>query len=227
MPKSVPMCRTVSGRYQIPLPGTTGLLRLGAGAVVMAGVLVLATAPAFAQAGAKPSTAKPAARPAAPAASGVDTVIALVKGGMSEALVIRTLRGEGKVYKLSTADLLKLSNAGVNEAIISAMTEPGPAAAAAPASAPAAVRTAAPAAGVTAFPPDLPDVPASTKRRLAVQPFDYSTVMNWVTYWFNNPMNIGEGIRAMLTVRMAQSNTITLLERAKIDTVMKEQDFSA
>ena len=45
------------------------------------------------------------------------------------------------------------------------------------------------------------------------------------SYWFNNHNNIGEGIRAMLTVRMAQSNTITLLERSKIQEVMKEQDF--
>jgi curli biogenesis system outer membrane secretion channel CsgG len=52
-------------------------------------------------------------------------------------------------------------------------------------------------------------------------------VLNWVTYWFNNDMNIGEGIRAMLTVRMAQSKAITLLERTNIDDVMKEQDFGA
>ena len=78
-----------------------------------------------------PSTAKPAAAQAKPAAaSGVDTVIALVKGGMSEALVIRTLRAEGKTYKLSTADLLKLSNAGVSEAIINAMSGEGGGAAA-------------------------------------------------------------------------------------------------
>src|SRR6185295_251196 len=69
---------------------------------------------------------------------------------------------------------------------------------------------------VTAFPPDLSDVPSTRKRRLAVRPFDYSTVMNWVQYWFNNPVNIGEGIRAMLTVRMAQAKNITLLERSHI-----------
>ena len=172
-----------------------------------------------------PSTAKPPLppRPAAPAPSGVDTVIALVKGGMSEALVIRTLRAEGKAYKLSTADLLKLTNAGVSEAIINAMTEGGGAAAPAAASAPAAA-----ARGATPFPPDLPDSPSSSqKRRMAVSPFDYSTVISWVQYWFNSPYNIGDGIRAMLTVRMAQSNTITLLERAKIQEVMKEQDFAA
>ncbi len=125
---------------------------------------------------AKPATQKPAAAPRA--ASGVDTVIALVKGGMSESLVLSTLRREGKPYTLSTADLLKLSNAGVSEAIINAMMNPGAAGAAAAGAAPAA--PAAPAGGITPFPPDLADAGGVRKRRLAVQPFDYSTVTTWV-----------------------------------------------
>jgi curli biogenesis system outer membrane secretion channel CsgG len=150
-------------------------------------------------------------------------VIALVKGGLSEAQVVQALQAEGKTYKLAPADLLKLTNAGVSPAIISAMTGSGGGAAAAPAGA-----TAAAARGATPFPPDLADAPASgRKRRMAVSSFDYSTVASWVQYWFNQPYNIGDGIRAMLTVRMAQSNTITLLEREKIQEVMKEQDFAA
>jgi curli biogenesis system outer membrane secretion channel CsgG len=142
---------------------------------------------------------------------------------MSEALVIRTLKAEGRTYKLSTADLLKLSNAGVSEAIISAMEGGG-----APEAAPAGAALAPAAGGATPFPPDLPDAPASgRKRRLAVSSFDYSTVLSWVQYWFNAPFNIGDGIRAMLVVRMAQSNQITLLEREKIQDIMKEQDFAA
>ena len=60
--------------------------------------------------------ARPAPRPAPASAatpSGVDTVIALIKAGMSEARVIQALKLEGKKYTLSTADLLKLSSAGV------------------------------------------------------------------------------------------------------------------
>jgi curli biogenesis system outer membrane secretion channel CsgG len=168
---------------------------------------------------AKPATAKPATAKPAAAPSGVDTVIALLKAGMSETLVIQSIRQEGRTYKLSTADLLKLSGAGVSESIITAMTAPAGAA-------PAAAAPAATATAATPFPPDLPDVPAA-KRRLAVSPFDYSTVITWVQYWFNSPYNIGDGIRAMLTTRMAQSNAITLLEREKIDQIMKEQDFTA
>jgi curli biogenesis system outer membrane secretion channel CsgG len=165
-----------------------------------------------------PSAAKPAtAKPAPASLSGVETVIALVKSGMGEALVIQALQSEGKTYKLTPAEMLKLTNAGVSGAIIGAMTGGGGASASA----------AAPAvAGDTPFPPDLPNVPFQ-KRRMAVSPFDYSTVLSWVQYWFNQPFNIGDGIRAMLTVRMAQSGAITLLEREKIDQVMKEQDFAA
>jgi curli biogenesis system outer membrane secretion channel CsgG len=171
------------------------------------------------------------------ASSGVDTVIALVKGGMSDALVIKTLRREGKVYTLTAADLLKLQKAGVSETIIEAMTDPGVAVAASGPSAarPAVVpatRTVAEspvveaAGAATPFPPDLTE-PVVRKRRLAVKPFDYSTVMNWVTYWFSNPVNIGEGIRAMLTVRLQQSPTLTLLERTNITDLMREQDLGA
>jgi len=202
-----------------------------AAAFLLASVAAAQTPPKPATVAA-PAAPKPAAAPRAP--SGVDTVIALVKGGMSEALVVRTLQREGKTYTLSTADLLKLQGAGVSEAIIHAMTEPGSAAAAAPAPArtPAVVTAAAEVPAVargsaTAFPPDLAEVAASKKRRLAVRPFDYSTVTTWVNFWFNNNVNIGEGIRAMLTVRMDQSKNITLLERTNIQDVMKEQDFGA
>jgi curli biogenesis system outer membrane secretion channel CsgG len=176
-----------------------------------------------------------AARPVA--SSGVDTVVALVKGGMSEALVIKTLKREGKVYTLSAADLLKLQKGGVSENIIEVMTDPG--AAVTPAVPASRTRAVVPAvrtvtesvpeaAGATTpFPADLSDVPAVRKRRLAIKAFDYATVLNWVTYWFNSPMNIGEGIRAMLTVRLQQSPTLTLLERTNINDILKEQDFGA
>jgi curli biogenesis system outer membrane secretion channel CsgG len=180
---------------------------------------------------AQTSPAKPA--PAAPkAGSGVDTVIALVKGGMSEALVIKTLKRENKTYTLTAADLLKLQKAGVSEAIIDAMTDPGGAGGAAsstPAAAPRAAGGGAAEAGgaSTAFPPDLPDVPAIRKRRVAIKAFDYSTVTTWVQYWFNSNQNIGEGIRSMLGVRLGPSKYLTMVERANINDVMKEQDFGA
>src|SRR5262245_13293498 len=119
----------------------------------------------------------PAAKTAAakPAASGVDTVISLVKGGMSESMVIKSLKRENKAYELSPADLLKLQKAGISERVIDAMSDPGagggePAVVtASTATAPHAARAAANGAvaeaggAVTAFPPDLADVPSAKK----------------------------------------------------------------
>jgi curli biogenesis system outer membrane secretion channel CsgG len=186
---------------------------------------------ATAQAG-SPKTAAP---------PGVDTVIALVKGGMSESLVIRTIQRENKPYTLSAADLLKLQKAGVTETIINAMMDPkasGPAIAPAAATSaavvsPKEVLNAAPSTSSTIstqstpYPPSLDSATGVRKRRLAVQPFDYSTVRSWVTFWFNSDVNIGQGIRAMLTARMHQSKNITLLERTNLDTILAEQNLGS
>lgn len=195
-----------------------------ASAAVMS--IVMLSAPIQAAA---PQAAKPAPAKAAP--SGVDTVIELVKGGMSESMVIRTVKAEGKTYKLTTADLLKLQKAGVSEAVIDAMSGTGGGSAAPVAATgsatPVAVRTSGAAGAATAFPPDLPDSSSVRKRRVAVNPFDYSAVTTWVNYWFGNQVNIGEGIRSMLQVKLGSSKYLTMVERGKIDQVMKEQDFGA
>jgi curli biogenesis system outer membrane secretion channel CsgG len=62
---------------------------------------------------------------------------------------------------------------------------------------------------------------------VAVSPFDYSAVQTQVTAMFNNNVNIGEGIRSMLTAKMGQSKNVVLLEREKLKVVMGEQDFGA
>jgi hypothetical protein len=54
----------------------------------------------------KPAAPVPAKKPAAATpASRVDTIIALVKGGMSESLVLSTIRKQGKAYELSVEDI--------------------------------------------------------------------------------------------------------------------------
>jgi len=185
---------------------------------------------AAAPATAKPTVAKPtavAARPASAVSSGIDTVIQLVKGGMSEGMIVRTLKATAKVYALSPQDMLKLTQAGVSENIMSVMMDP---------KADVAAATAAPvpvAPTPTPEPTPVVSVSAPTaaskveKRRLAITPFDYSTVKSWVTFWFGNDTNIGQGIRAMLTTRVAKLGTIRLLEREKVDSIMKEQDLGA
>jgi curli biogenesis system outer membrane secretion channel CsgG len=179
---------------------------------------------------------KSGSKPAA-AASPVDTVVQLVKGGTSEALIIKILQKQNKPANLTPTDMLTLQKNGVSENIILVMMDPSatpvasmpaPVAASGPAvtpaqaePAPAELRAACP------VPADVAAGPNAQKRRLAVTAFDYSAVQNWVTFWFNNNTNIGQGIRAMLNVRMAQSKNIVLLEREKLNVITKEQDLGA
>ena len=60
----------------------------------------------------------------APGKPTIDVVIDLVQGGMSESLVIKTLRSQDKTYGLSPADVLRLQKAGVTENIIAVMMDP-------------------------------------------------------------------------------------------------------
>ena len=65
-------------------------------------------------------------------------MIQSVKAGLSESLIIRTMQRENKPANLTTADLVKLKNAGVSENIIGVMLDPGSAPAPSAAPAPAA-----------------------------------------------------------------------------------------
>jgi len=193
---------------------------------------------------APPPAAPKAASKAAPAKaapSRVDSVIESVKAGLSESLIIRSLQRENKPVDLTTADMVKLKNAGVSENIISVMLDPGtaPAAAAAPAApAPAPVAAAAPAPPPAPAPAPEPVAAAASpapsgaisqaeKKRVIVDEFDYSTVKTSVQAVFNTQQDIGKGIRAMLVTRLAQANKVVVVERAKLATLTKEQDFNA
>jgi curli biogenesis system outer membrane secretion channel CsgG len=184
---------------------------------------------------AAPAKAAPKAAP-----SQVDSVIESVKAGLSESLIIRTLQRDNKPANLTTADLVKLKNAGVSENIINVMLDPtsAPAAAAAPAApAPAPVAAAAPApppppapapvATAAAAPAPSGATTQAEKKRVIVDEFDYSAVKTQVQAVFNTQQDIGKGIRAMLVTRVAQANKVVIVERAKLATLTKEQDFNA
>jgi curli biogenesis system outer membrane secretion channel CsgG len=193
--------------------------------------------------GAYGQAAKPAATHAAApkAVSPVDSVIQLVKSGMSENLIIKTLQRQNKPMDLSPADLVKLKNAGVSENVIGVMMDPSsaPAAAAAPAPAPTPAAppqsAPAPAPAAAAYPaqPAVPSVPMTAavanamKKRVIVDEFDYSAVMTNVAAVFGTNQNIGKGIRAMLTNRLGQQQKVVIVERAKINSLMAEQDRNA
>jgi curli biogenesis system outer membrane secretion channel CsgG len=150
-------------------------------------------------------------------------------------LIIKTLQRDNKPMNLTPADLVKLKNAGVSENIIGAMLDPtsapAPAAAAAPAAAPPPPPSAPePAPVAVSAPPPGPPTAAqlqAQKKRVIVDEFDYSTVKTQVQAVFNTQQDIGKGIRAMLVKRIADANNLVVVERAKIQNIMKEQDFNA
>jgi curli biogenesis system outer membrane secretion channel CsgG len=155
--------------------------------------------------------------------------------GLSENLIIKTLQRDNKPMNLTPGDLVKLKNAGVSENIIGVMLDPAsapaPAAAAAPAAAPAPPPPPPePAPVAVSAPPPGPPTAAqlqAQKKRVIVDEFDYSTVKTQVQAVFNTQQDIGKGIRAMLTKRIADANNLVVVERAKIQNIMKEQDFNA
>jgi hypothetical protein len=103
--------------------------------------------------------------PPASSAAGVDPIIDLVKGGMSEALVIKTIQRQSKRYNLGPEDLLKLQKAGVSEKIIEAMLDPADT----PATTPVPAQTAAPPTRTAQAPVDRQQQIA--ERRVPVQKF--------------------------------------------------------
>src|SRR5579872_2300726 len=69
--------------------------------------------------------------------------------------------------------------------------------------------------------------PAQQKKALSIDPFDYSAVMTGVQAIFGTQVNIGQGIQAMMTKRIAQDGRFTVVERRKVNEVLHEQDFDA
>ena len=68
---------------------------------------------------------------------------------------------------------------------------------------------------------------SAQKRTVAVENFDYSAVMTYVQAIFGNHLPVSQGIQAMMVKRIAQGGRFTVVERRKIENVMKEQDFGA
>src|ERR1051326_8196433 len=56
--------------------------------------------------------------------SPMDDVIAMVKGGLSESLIIKTLQQQNKPESLTPAQMVKLKQEGVSENIIAVMIDP-------------------------------------------------------------------------------------------------------
>ena len=178
---------------------------------------------------ATPAPAKAAPKPATP----VDKVVNMVKAGLGEDLIIKAIVKDNLQADLSAEDMVRLKQAGASDRVISAVMDPAsasqaPAAVAPavpPASAPAPVQAvgASPVVAVAVQAPD----PKAGMRTAAVDEFDWGTVKTAVQEVFHTNVDIGKGIRALLTTRVQQAGKIRIVERAKVQTVLKEQDFDA
>ena len=185
----------------------------------------------------------------------VERVIEMAKNGMSEAFIIKDLQKANTPVNLSPADMGRLKQAGVSETVMSVMQDPGGAVpgaqsaaapevvAAAPRSVPqtlpeAAAPGAAPArdassgeaamATVSAPAADGAQPPArALKKRVIVDPFDYSAVMTAVQTVFGTQQNIGKGIQAMMVTRLHQGDKLVIVDRTKVKEVEAEQDNNA
>lgn len=68
---------------------------------------------------------------------------------------------------------------------------------------------------------------AQARRSVAVDDFEYSAVRTSVQAIFNTNVDIGKGIGALMVSRLAKMPNFTVVERANVGTVLKEQDFGA
>ena len=212
------------------------LLRISL-SVIVSGTLLVAQAPKPAPAPAKPAAAKPAAaKPAAPVASALDKILKMVTLKLPDASVVSSINAAGKSLKVSTDDLIRFKEAGASDNVIVALSnsmngtpavEPG---ASATPMAPAAKAAVVPAAVNynTMLSTITCDIPAGPRKRVvAVDDFDYGTVKSAVAAVFGTQVDVGKGILAMFTKRLAEQGKFRIVERANIKKVMSEQDFGA
>jgi curli biogenesis system outer membrane secretion channel CsgG len=76
-----------------------------------------------------------------------------------------------------------------------------------------------------AAPAAAPAAPA-VKHRVAVMNFDYGTVQSSVAAIFGSDQDIGKGISAMLIEKLVKDGQYSVIERAALDKLLAEQNFS-
>ncbi|MCX6610286.1 MAG: hypothetical protein NTW74_05480 [Acidobacteria bacterium] len=197
-------------------------------------ILTLSVASLHGQTPAAPPAAKKAAAApkAAPktSASPLGKIIQMIEMKLPESAVLGAIQSAGKLNP-TPDDYIKLKQAGASDAVFAALAggAAAPAPAAAP-SAPARVTPAAPAAVSinTDFSTLSCNRPAaSAKRVLAIDEFDYGTVTTAVAAIFGTQVNVGKGILALFTKRLAQDGKYRIVERQKLQKVLSEQDLGA
>jgi curli biogenesis system outer membrane secretion channel CsgG len=71
-----------------------------------------------------------------------------------------------------------------------------------------------------------PAQPQARKRRVAIFDFDWGTVQSYSAAWVGANVDVGKGIRDLLVKNLVQDGTYSVIERAALDKIMAEQNFS-
>jgi curli biogenesis system outer membrane secretion channel CsgG len=71
-----------------------------------------------------------------------------------------------------------------------------------------------------------PAAAPAVKHRVAVMNFDYGTVQSSVSAIFGTDQDIGKGISAMLIEKLVKDGQYSVIERAALDKLLAEQNFS-
>lgn len=64
------------------------------------------------------------------------------------------------------------------------------------------------------------------KARIAVMDFDYATVQSYSSAMFGSNVDVGKGITDLLIANLVKNGTYSIIERAALDKLMAEQNFS-
>jgi curli biogenesis system outer membrane secretion channel CsgG len=183
-------------------------------------MLMLAVAPVVGQAPAKKGGA--AGKPAA--ASPIEKIIQMVELKLPEAAVLNAIKTAG-VLSASPDDYIRLKQAGASDAVIAAVSGT-------PVAAPTATVAASAPSGAVGINTDFSTLSCTkgataTKRVLAIDEFDYGTVRNAVAAMFGTQVDVGKGILALLTKRLAEEGKYRIVERKNLQAVLGEQDLGA
>jgi curli biogenesis system outer membrane secretion channel CsgG len=71
-----------------------------------------------------------------------------------------------------------------------------------------------------------PAQPQGRKKRVAIFDFDWGTVQSYSAAWVGANVDVGKGVRDLLVKDLVQDGTYSVIERAALDKIMAEQNFS-
>lgn len=167
---------------------------------------------------------------AKPVQSQLGKIIQMIELKLPEAAVLNAIKGAGKLNP-SPDDYIRLKQAGASDAVFAALSgspSPSPAGSAA-----SAVAAKLPARIVessinTDFSTLACTKPSSSaKRVIAIDEFDFGTVRTAVAAIFGTQVDVGKGILALLTKRLAEDGKYRIVERKNLQKVLSEQDLGA